>query len=239
MIGDIARLFFVMAFFSAMALLLKSDDLRHLLFDINTIRASLQGGRQSSGHLLSALVFTLAGGGLIALGLPRLWASTVAGVIYGAFVGTFLSLLASLLGASVLYLAGRSLLASVVERRLGDKLKVWQGRFQENAFWWVIYGRLFPFSNSTLMSLLCGSCRVPFSPFMIGSLIGFVPLAVVFATYGSGGVKGNVWQIAFATALLLLSILSRRLMNKWFPSHAVAGTERMNAHAMRRVDHDR
>jgi len=127
-----------------------------------------------------------------------------------------LSLVASLIGASILYAAGRFMLAAVVERRIGDTLKVWKSRFRENAFWWVLYGRFFPFSNSTAMSLLCGGCRVPFIPYMTGSLIGFVPLAIVFAAYGSGGVKGNLWQIGFATVLLILSLFSRRLMNKWF-----------------------
>ena len=68
------------------------------------------------------------------------------------------------------------------------------------------------------MSLLCGSCNVPFTAYLLGSLVGFVPLAVVFAAFGSGGAKGNLWQIGFATALLVLSIFSRRLMNRWFPS---------------------
>lgn len=34
---------------------------------------------------------------------------------------------------------------------------------------------------------------------------------------GSGGVKGNLWQIGLATMLLILSILSRRLLSPWFP----------------------
>jgi uncharacterized membrane protein YdjX (TVP38/TMEM64 family) len=62
-----------------------------------------------------------------------------------------------------------------------------------------------PFSNSTVMSLLCGSGKVQITPFMVGSLIGFVPLAAVFATYGSGGMKGNMLQIGFATMLLVPS----------------------------------
>jgi len=216
--GDIARVVLLVAFFSAMALLLQRPDLRKILFDMDTLRSVLKGGEGTSGYLMSALVFTLAGGGLIALGFPRLWASAVAGIIYGAFMGTILSVVASLLGASVLYQAGKTLFAAVVERRVGDTLKVWQVRFQENAFWWVLYARIFPFSNSTVMSLLCGSCNVPFTAYLLGSLVGFVPLAVVFAAFGSGGAKGNLWQIGFATALLVLSIFSRRLMNRWFPS---------------------
>lgn len=216
--GDIARVVLLVAFFSAMALLLQRPDLREILFDVDTLRSVLKGGEGTSGYLVSALVFTLAGGGLIALGFPRLWASAVAGIVYGALMGTILSVAASVLGASVLYQAGKTLFAAVVERRVGDTLKVWQVRFQENAFWWVLYARFFPFSNSTVMSLLCGSCNVPFTAYLLGSLVGFVPLAVVFAAFGSGGAKGNLWQIGFAAALLVLSIFSRRLMNRWFPS---------------------
>jgi uncharacterized membrane protein YdjX (TVP38/TMEM64 family) len=216
-IADISRVFLLVAFFSAVALVLKRPDVRKLLFDMDMLRSTLQGGDESSRRMYSALIFILLGGGLIAVGVPRLWASAAAGVVYGAFMGTMLSLVASLLGASILYAAGRFMLAAVVERRIGDTLKVWKLRFRENAFWWVLYGRFFPFSNSTAMSLLCGGCRVPFIPYMTGSLIGFVPLAIVFAAYGSGGVKGNLWQIGFATVLLILSLFSRRLMNKWFP----------------------
>jgi uncharacterized membrane protein YdjX (TVP38/TMEM64 family) len=200
-----------------MAILLEKSEIRKYLFDINTMRETLQGGHGGSGRISSAFVFTLLWGSLIAAGVPRLWASAVGGIIYGAFMGTLLSLIASVLGASILYGAGISILAGVVERRMGSTLLLWRNRFQENAFWWVLYGRLFPFSNSTLMSLLCGSCRVPFEYFSLGSLLGFAPLAVVFSTFGSGGVKWNLWQIGLATALLLLSIFSRKLFGKLFP----------------------
>jgi uncharacterized membrane protein YdjX (TVP38/TMEM64 family) len=218
LLGDIIRVVLLVAFFSAMALLLERQDLRKLLFDMDTIRTVLQGGGNPSGYVFSGLIFTLAGGGLTALGLPRLWVSAVGGIIYGAFMGSILSILASVFGASVLYVAGKSILATVVERRLGDKAKMWKVRFQENAFWWVLYGRLFPFSNSTVMSLICGSCKVAFIPFILGSLTGFVPLAVVFATYGSGGVKGNIWQIGLATILLVFSISLRSFLKRWFPA---------------------
>jgi uncharacterized membrane protein YdjX (TVP38/TMEM64 family) len=218
LLGDIIRVVLFVTFFSAMAFLLERQDLRRLLFDMDTIRSELKGGGDLAGYVFSGLIFTLAGGGLTGLGLPRLWVSAVGGIIYGAFIGSILSIFASLLGASVLYLAGKSILATIVERRLGDKARMWEVRFQENAFWWVLYGRLFPFSNSTVMSLICGSCKVPFLPFLLGSLVGFVPLAVVLATYGSGGVKGNIWQIGFATMLLVFSVYLRSFLKRWFPA---------------------
>jgi uncharacterized membrane protein YdjX (TVP38/TMEM64 family) len=156
LIGDISSIVLMTIFFSAIALMMKGSDLFTHIFDIHTIRSILQGGGLISGNILSAVVFVFASGGLIGLGVPRLWTSAVAGIIYGAVMGTFLSLLASLMGSSFLFLAGRTILAGVVERRMGNRMKAWQARFQENAFWWVLYGRFFPFSNSTAMSLLCG-----------------------------------------------------------------------------------
>jgi uncharacterized membrane protein YdjX (TVP38/TMEM64 family) len=219
LIEDIIRVVLLVAFFSGMALLLERQDVRNLLFDMNTIRSKLKGGGDLAGYAFSGMIFTLGSGGLIALGLPRLWVSAVGGIIYGAFAGSILSILASLFGASVSYLAGRSILAALVERRVGDKAGMWKARFRENAFWWVLYGRLFPFSNSTVMSLICGSCKVGFIPYLLASLVGFVPLAVVFATYGSGGAKGNIWQIGFATTLLIFSIYLRSLLKRWFPAN--------------------
>lgn len=212
LLKDILLIAALVIFFTAMAFVLEQPGIRSIVFDIDTLRFLLQGGDAAPNRLFSALAFLLAGGAVIAIGVPRLWISAAGGIIYGAFMGTLLSVLASLIGASVLYLAGKTILSHIAQRRLGDTMKIWQGRFQDNAFWWVLYGRLFPFSNSTLMNLLCGSCLVPFTQFMLGSLVGFIPLAVVFATFGSGGIKGNLFQIALASALLIISVFSRRLL---------------------------
>lgn len=200
-----------------MAVVLARPEIRENLFGIQSMRHTLQGGGMGLRRLLSFAIFVLLWGGLIAAGIPRVWSSAVGGIVYGAFLGTVLSLVASLLGASILFAAGHSILSAVVERRLGATLKMWRTRFQDNAFWWVLYARLFPFSNSTVMSLLCGGCRISFRDFLLGSLLGFIPLAVVFATFGSGGVKGNLWQVALATVLLVLSVFSRRFLARWFP----------------------
>jgi len=214
---DIARVVFLVAVFTAMAIYLGRPEIRGHLFDIDRLRYMLQGGHGEFSRLASILLFTLFCGCLTSVGVPRLWVSAAAGIIYGAFMGTILSLVASLQGAATLYATGSTILSGVVERRAGKILNTWKERFQKNAFWWVLYGRLFPMSNSTLMSLICGCCKVSFKSFMLGSFLGFIPLAIVFAMFGSGGVKGNLWQIVFATTLLILSMGSRKIIAKWFP----------------------
>jgi uncharacterized membrane protein YdjX (TVP38/TMEM64 family) len=221
--GDLCRIAVVAAFFVAAMVLIEETGARDMLFDVEAFRSLLQGGPSSAGRMASAAVFVLAGGGIIALGMPRLWASALGGVVYGAFMGTLLSVLASILGASILYAAGRSLLGSVVERRLGSRLMQWRRRFQENAFWWVLYGRLIPFSNSTVMSLLCGSCKVPFASYVHGSILGFIPLAVVFAAFGSGGLAGNFGEIGVAVLVLAAFMVLRRVIGSRNPSAGSTG----------------
>jgi len=214
---DIGRVAFLVAVFTAMATYVGRPEIREHLFDIDRLLYTLQGGFGEFSRLLSILLFTLLCGCLISAGVPRLWVSAAGGIIYGAFMGTILSLMASLLGAATLYATGNTFLSGVVERRAGNTLNTWKDRFQKNAFWWVLYGRLFPMSNSTLMSLICGCCKVTFSSFMLGSFLGFIPLAIIFAMFGSGGVNGNLWQIVFAATLLILSMGSRKILAKWIP----------------------
>jgi len=214
---DLFRVSAITLFFVGAALVLGDHHLRRYLFDVSTLRVIL-GSAGEGKAAWSAFMFTTGAAVFITLGVPRLLASAIGGVIYGAMEGTILSLAASLLGSSVLYLAGRAALATVVERRASGRLEEWQHRFRSNAFWWVLYGRLFPFSNSTVMSLLCGCCRVGYAPYALGSLIGFAPLAIVFSCYGSGGMRGDFLQIGVATGVLILSIVSRRVIEAWIPS---------------------
>jgi len=173
--GDIIKVVSIAAFFIVAAYLLDRPDVREIFFDIDEIQFLLKGNGDISWYVMSLLIFTAAGAAIIGLGVPRIWVTIVAGGIYGALMGSLISMISSLIGAVLIYLAGKTLLAAVVERRLRDRLLKWRGRFQENAFWWVLYARLFPFANSTLTSMICGGCRVPFTPYLSGSAIGFAP----------------------------------------------------------------
>lgn len=200
--------------FGSMAYLMTRPGVKDVVMDVHLMRYHLQGHALGwQGRLLSACAFTVLWGVLVAGGVPRLWASAVGGILYGAVLGTVLSILASLLGATILFFAGSTFLSGMVERRLGQVVLSLRERFRKNSFWWVLYMRLFPLANSTVVSLACGGAGIPFRDYFLASLIGFVPMAAVFATYGSGGVKGNLTQVVLATILLILSFFLRRVID--------------------------
>jgi uncharacterized membrane protein YdjX (TVP38/TMEM64 family) len=216
LVKDIAKVLAIALLFVAFAVLLESEFVR-THFDIDSWRISLQQGQFAGGRINAAILFVLAGSVAISMGVPRILVAVFAGAVYGAVTGSVLALCAALIGASVLHQFGRFALRNLMNRWLSGKFEVWRNRFRQNDFWWVLYGRLFPFANSTVLSLLCGSCEVPFRPYLLASFLGFIPLTVVFALFGSGGAKAHTGQIALGMCLMLLVFLSRKFLRMIFP----------------------
>lgn len=216
--ADLLRFFMVGLIFLGLALLLRHEMAGNVHFQLQEIRADLQGDNLPGGLWSSSAIFLLASGLLTTLAVPRLWVCGVAGAVYGVTLGSLLALGGSMIGATTLYLLGRSLLAEMVQRRFGGRIAFWGTLFRQNGFWWVLYGRLFPLSNATINSLLCGCCRVELGQYLAGSLLGFIPLTLVFAAFGSGGAKGNIQQVLIGLGLLGLALLCRLLAKRFSPA---------------------
>jgi uncharacterized membrane protein YdjX (TVP38/TMEM64 family) len=211
---DLVTVLIVGIVFLTLALFFRSDLAGNLSENIQNIRSFLKSGAVPGGLAGSGAVFVVVTGLLISMGVPRIWISALGGAVYGALLGAALSLCSTIIGATTLFVAGSTFLGPVVERRFGSRAGKFVERLSKDAFWWTLYLRLFPFSNSTVQSLLFGSLRVPFTAYISGSILGFIPLTIVFAVFGSGGVKGNYNQIWLGFALIAAVALVQYLMNR-------------------------
>jgi len=216
LLRDLLKILVVLALFVVLALAVESQWLRELI-DVAHWREVFSRGEHVGGRGMGMLVFVLVGAAMISAGLPRIFVAAFGGGIYGAMLGALFSLVSGLIGAALIFALGHRALRGVVDRRIGGRLEQWRKRFQDQAFWWVLYGRLFPFTNSTLNSLLCGACDVPFRPYMLASLLGFIPLSVVFALFGSGGAKASYTQVLLGAGLLLLTVVVQNFLYRVFP----------------------
>jgi uncharacterized membrane protein YdjX (TVP38/TMEM64 family) len=214
---DLLKITAVSIFFVGIALLLRNESFQFQLTNFPLLGTTFSGARAPGGTWPQALLFAVVFSLLIGVGLPRLWVSAIAGALFGTLWGTLLALAATLVGAAIVYGIGRVVLAVMVRRRMGPRLATWQGRFEANAFWWVLYMRLFPLSNATLAGLLCGACRIPFQPYLAGSFLGFIPLTVVFAIFGNGGVQGNLYLVGLGAILLASAMGGRKFLAHFFP----------------------
>src|SRR5690606_13735792 len=116
---DASRVLIIVTIFVVALLLLRWEPVRANLFDVVRLRDSLGPDDSPLRQLKSSIIFAAVGTLLVGLGMPRLWVSVAAGGVFGAVLGTTLALISSVLGSIITYLVGRSLLGSVIRRRLG------------------------------------------------------------------------------------------------------------------------
>lgn len=207
--SDVIRVVLVAAFFLCALYLLRLDWVRAELFDREVIRARLQSiGLPSQ---LSFLVLTIP---LISIGLPRSWVSVMAGGVFGAATGFTLSLVAAIVGSTVNFYTGYLFLRGPLSRRLPERFAPWRERLRKNGFYWVLYLRLFPISNSTMTSLLAGAVRMKLLHFVAASAIGFVPQTAALTLLASSAAKSNIQQFILGISLFVLVLVLFRVMRK-------------------------
>lgn len=206
---DLFRLVLVVVFFAGVAWLLQHPYIQAELFDIARIRQHVQGT-----GLRGVLWFTAIGSITSAIGLPRLWVSAVAGTLYGAVFGTFIGMVASLLGSTYDFFLGRTLLRSTIERRMPVRMRRWYELFNKYDFRAILYMRLFPLANATLTNLLGGVSRMTYSSFISATFLGFIPFTVVFATLGSSAAKRSGLQMALGMGLFLAVLVCQWLWTR-------------------------
>lgn len=224
---DLLKITAVSIFFVGIALLLRNESFQFQLTHFPLLGATFSGARAPGETWQQALLFAVVFSLLIGVGLPRLWVSAIAGALFGTLWGTLLALVATLAGAAIVYSVGRAVLAGMVRRLMGPRLATWQVRFEANAFWWVLYMRLFPLSNATLAGLLCGACRISLRAYLAGSFLGFIPLTVVFAIFGNGGARGNLYLVGLGAILLATAVGGRKFLTRFIPpmKHMVQGSK--------------
>lgn len=209
--GDIARLLGVVAAFALIAYLLHLPAVRAQL-DVRNMREHFQ-----DRGVRGALLFLLVSGALTGIGIPRIWISVAAGALFGAVVGTLLGHLGSILGASLNFFLARSLLRGPVRRRMPARMKVWYKRFNENGFRWLLVLRLFPLSNATLTNCIGGISKMKYPAFLGATFIGYLPLTIVFALFGSSAAKRDWMQLVVAAGIFLLVVVGRSSFRRLAP----------------------
>lgn len=216
---DILRIVTVVLLFGGAAWALGRPEVRANLFDIAHIRAELAQFGWSGQFVFLGVCALLHG-----LGVPRLWICAVSGSLFGAASGAALAHLATLLGASINFFTGRWLLRGPVNRRLPTRLRKWYDRFEQNGLRWILYARLFPLSNATVVNLVCGASHVKFRDFFWATLVGYAPFSMAFALFGSAAAKQKYWQLGLG-AVLFGAVLATRFVWKKYVTGSDAPME--------------
>ncbi len=152
------------------------------------------------------LVFVLGGMCVTAVGTPRQIVAFLGGYAYGALWGTLAALLATVLGCLISFSYSRLLGRSLVRRRMGEKLRQFDGLLTQHPFSTTILMRFMPFTNNMVTNLVAGVSSAPLRWYLLGSLLGYLPQTLLFALLGSGVKLGKQWQMGLSIALFLASL---------------------------------
>ena len=118
--------------------------------------------------------------------LPGVWASMLAGFLYGTWFGSLVVFIGASMGAEITFLLGRTFLREWVQRRLMEfpKLQAIEKAVSREGLQLVVLTRLSPVFPFSFLNLIYGISEVSFRDYTIG-LLGILPGTILFCGLGS------------------------------------------------------
>lgn len=140
---------------------------------------------------LGALAFVPLYALWVTLLLPGVWASMLAGALYGTWCGSLIVFVGACLGAEAAFLLGRTWLRNWARRRLAvvPKLLAIEQAVSREGLKLVLLTRLSPAFPFSLLNFAYGLSEVSLRDYSIG-LIGILPGTILFC--GLGALAGDV-----------------------------------------------
>jgi uncharacterized membrane protein YdjX (TVP38/TMEM64 family) len=122
-----------------------------------------------------------------ALSLPQGALLTItSGLLFGAAIGTGLTVVGATVGAVLLFLAARSALGEAIARRGGAAMEKIRDALRRDGFSYLLAIRLLPLFPFWLVNLAASVCGMRLGTFALATSIGIIPGTFVFASIGAG-----------------------------------------------------
>jgi uncharacterized membrane protein YdjX (TVP38/TMEM64 family) len=139
-------------------------------------------------HRLPAILLFMGGyAAAVALSVPGAVVMTVAaGLLFGTAAATAMVVVAATLGATLLFLAARTMFRELLEARVGPWLARLQRGFAENELSYLLVLRLVPLVPFFVVNLVPAFLGVRLRNFVLATLFGIIPGTLVFAGIGAG-----------------------------------------------------
>ena len=155
--------------------------------DFSSLQALLPVLQSPAGAIAFVPLYAL----WVTLLLPGVWASMLAGALYGTWWGSLIVFVGACLGAEAAFLLGRTWLRSWAQKRLAalPKLQAVERAVSREGLKLVLLTRLSPAFPFSLLNFAYGLSEVSLRDYTIG-LIGILPGTILFC--GLGALAGDV-----------------------------------------------
>ena len=141
-----------------------------------------------------------------------------AGFLFGTVPGAAIAIVSATIGATLLFAIARTSFGEIFRDKSKGALASVKEGFARGAFNYLLFLRLVPAFPFWLVNLVAAFLDVPLGTFVLGTAIGIIPGAVVYASVGSGigGVLdrgetpalGVIFSPSILVPILALAVLS-------------------------------
>jgi uncharacterized membrane protein YdjX (TVP38/TMEM64 family) len=153
----------------------------------------LLGQWRDEHYLMSVLLFVCSYSVLISISVPvGIWMTLAGGFMFGTLAGGFFSLAGATLGAAVIFYIARYTLADELRIKCEKAMVKMEAGFEENQLSYMLVLRLVPLFPFWLVNLVPAFLNVSPNAYVIGTMLGMIPGALVYASVGNG--LGSVFE---------------------------------------------
>jgi uncharacterized membrane protein YdjX (TVP38/TMEM64 family) len=123
----------------------------------------------------------------VAFSIPgAVWLTIAGGFVFGPVASSLYIVASATIGATIVFLLARYILADVLRAKAGQALKKMEDGFRKNALSYLLVLRLVPLFPFFLVNLVPAFLGVPLRTYVIGTFFGIIPGTIVYATVGAG-----------------------------------------------------
>ena len=141
----------------------------------------------SEHYVLALAAYFMIYAGVVALSLPVATFLTIfGGVLFGAYVGGAITVLAATAGAVLIYFIARTALGEPLAERAGPWLERLREGFKDHALNYLLFLRLVPLFPFWLVNIAPALLGVGTPTYVIGTLVGIIPGTFAIAFLGAG-----------------------------------------------------
>ncbi len=124
---------------------------------------------------------------VVALSLPGATIMTVAaGMLFGTVTGGLIAVLSATAGAMIVFLAAKSVIGDILQKKAGPFVQRMDAGFRKNAFSYLLFLRVVPVFPFWVVNLVPAFSGVSLRLFAVATAIGIIPGTLVFAAFGAG-----------------------------------------------------
>jgi uncharacterized membrane protein YdjX (TVP38/TMEM64 family) len=190
-------------------------------FDYRHTLEHVQRVHRSHSFAAFAVGFVVVYGLGTSVGFPGLPFTAASGAIYGTLLGSALSWVGALVGATSGYWIARTIGHDVVLRWMKRFKSVDAAVAQSSEFGGMLRLRLIPVIPLGTVNFVGGLAKAPFGQYLVATAIGIIPSTLIYTYFADsliegvgGGRKNALVSLAVASVLLILLSLSPRFFAK-------------------------